>query len=104
MDINREPVIPRGWRHVFITWDPIWGLKYFENGKLVNRQETFDIINVQNDHHKVLIGKAPSYNLIYKQYTLQMSDLEVWYNFLTEAAVKEKLNLAGNLLIKYCDG
>ena len=104
MDINREPVIPRGWRHVFMTWDPIWGLKYFENGKLVNKQETFDIINVRNHHQQVLIGKAPEYILVHKQYTLQMSDLEVWYNFLTEAAVREKLSLAGNLLIKYCHG
>ena len=100
MEIRRhKPVIPFGWFYAFITWSKLWGLKYYENGRLVKTQENYDWKESSNKYFYVVVGKSPKYGWVYKPFTLQMSDLVFWYGFPSEAAVKEKLSLSGMLLV-----
>ena len=94
--MNRNPIIPFGWFHVCITWSEVWGLKYYENGRLVREQVNFEWRGGTDEYTRVEIGKPASrYNIYYTPITFQISELVFWYDFLSQEAVKEKLILSG---------
>jgi len=95
MEIHRSPIVPFAWIHVCITWSEIWGLKYYENGRLIKEQVNFNWIESVHQYDSVLIGKAAAHNMHHKLFALQMSELLFWYDFLSASEVKETLILSG---------
>lgn len=90
------PAVPLRWFHVTITWSAIWGLKYYEDGRLVKGEVNFELSGSSHTLDDILIGRAPSIDSVdYAPLTFQMSDLVFWYAFLSEAAVMEEFSLSG---------
>lgn len=90
------PTFPLRWFHVTITWSAIWGLKYYEDGRLVKEEVNFDLTGSNHTFDEITIGRSPSSDSVaYAPLTFQMSDLVFWYAFLSEAAVKEGFRLSG---------
>ena len=100
MELQRNPVIPFRWVHVMITWNETWGLRYYENGRLLQKTMKFEVIvGGGNPHNNVAIGKAPQTTAVSSQPFLQLSDLIIRYSYLTNGAVKESVNLSGVLVL-----
>lgn len=90
------PTFPLRWFHVTITWSAIWGLKYYEDGRLVKEEVNFELTGSNHAFDEITIGRAPSSDSVaFAPLTFQMSDLVFWYAFLSEAAVKEGFRLSG---------
>ena len=90
------PAVPLRWFHVTITWSAIWGLKYYEDGKLVKEKVNFELTGSSHTFDEIAIGRAPSIDSVdYAPLTFQMSDLVFWYAFISEAAVMEGFSLSG---------
>lgn len=90
------PAVPLRWLHVIITWSAIWGLKYYEDGRLVKEEVNFELTRSSHTFDEITIGRAPSINSVdYAPLTFQMSDLVFWYAFISEAAVMEEFSLSG---------
>ena len=100
MELQRNPVILFRWVHVMITWSEAWGLRYYENGRLLQKTMKFEVIvGGGNPHNNVAIGKAPQTTAVSSQPFLQLSDLIIRYSYLTNGAVKESVNLSGVLVL-----
>lgn len=89
------PAVPLRWLHVTITWNAVWGLKYYEDGRLVKEEVNFELTENSDKFDTIHIGETPSVSLIFHPLTFQMSNLVFWYAFLSEAAVKEEFSLSG---------
>ena len=90
------PAVPLRWLHVTITWSAIWGLKYYEDGRLVKEEVNFKLTGSSHTFDKITIGRSPSIDSVdYAPSTFQMSDLVFWYAFLSEANVMEGFSLSG---------
>ena len=93
------PAVPHSWLHVTITWSAIWGLKYYEDGRLVKEEVNFELTGSNHTFDEVTIGRPPSIDSVYfAPLTFQISDLVFWYAFLTEADVTEGFSLSGALI------
>ena len=95
LEIQRDPIIPFGWVHVCITWSEAWGLRYYENGRLVEKQLTYERVVNAHTTDEVKIGRYTWAASLLTQFHLQVSELMFWYNVLTKATVKETLKLTG---------
>ena len=93
--MQRNPIIPFGWVHVCITWSEAWGLRYYENGRLVEKQLTYERVASAHKTDQVKIGRNALAGIVFTQFHLQVSELMFWYSVLTEATVKETLRLTG---------
>ena len=93
--MQRNPIIPFGWVHVCITWSEAWGLRYYENGRLVKKQLTHERVVSAHTTDGVKIGRNALTGILDTQFHLQVSELMFWYSVLTEATVKETLRLTG---------
>ena len=89
------PAVPLRWLHVTITWSAVWGLKYYEDGRLVKEEVNFELTGNSDKFDTIHIGETPSVSLIFYPLTFQMSDLVFWHVFLSEAVVKEEFSLSG---------
>lgn len=90
------PVVPLRLFHLAITWSAVWGLKYYEDGRLVKEEVNFELTGSSDEFDTVQIGDAPSFSITsFSPLTFQMSDLVFWYAVLSEAVVKEELRLSG---------
>ena len=90
------PAVPLQWFHVTITWSAIWGLKYYEDGRLVKEEVNFELTESSHAFDEITIGRAPSSSSVaFAPLTFQLSDLVFWYASLSEAAVKEGFSLSG---------
>lgn len=90
------PAVPLRWLHVTITWSAIWGLKYYEDGRLVKEEVNSELTGSSHESDEITIGTAPSIDsLEFAPLTFQMSDLVFWNAFLSEAIVKEGFSLSG---------
>ena len=95
LEIKRNAIIPFGWVHVCITWSDAWGLRYYENGRLVKKQLTHERVVSAHTTDGVKIGRNALTGILDTQFHLQVSELMFWYSVLTEATVKETLRLTG---------
>ncbi|XP_074627543.1 uncharacterized protein LOC141885641 [Acropora palmata] len=93
LEMQRNPIIPFGWVHVCITWSEAWGLRYYENGRLVEKQLTYERVATAHTTDQVKIGRNALVGIVFTQFHLQVSELMFWYSVLTEARVKETLRL-----------
>lgn len=90
------PAVPLRWLHVTITWSAIWGLKYYQDGRLVKEEVNFKLTGSSDTFDEITIGSAPTINSVdYAPLTFQMSDLVFWYTFISEATVMEEFSLSG---------
>ena len=93
--------LPSTWFQATVAWSSKWGLRYYENGRLV--AETNAVVedeNTKTDSYSYLtIGAAssnPTDTLLFSE-NIQISDLRIWETLLSSMQARKIYQFSGKL-------